>query len=391
MNRFERADEKAFEAVNEVSEFNQRGYELFAQPFVQAMSNEYTAQLLRQFHPLRFQNWAISRFNPWLSWLAPAAQTVKANRQAIDERQPLRRAEKLGAELVSASLDYYRATRDAMTEAGFFTMYANIYSRYLADEKEAQARADEGKIDARELPIVRDALASIGEGGYVEALARVAFLLKRKGEPLPLSRLELRHELVREYAEYIPGMSPYDWRRIRGEQEIISQYEPDRAVETLPRLLDDEADRERLLALLDKLMADKRVQGTAPTAEQVAMLERIREVLADKVEKNAPRGCCEEAPRGCSEEARLAQGRKRSGSKTREVPAPDRLLQDPRAHAHGRRASLRSILAAGCDRCRPARADRADSRRAARAHTGRRRFRRHRSLGVADRRCALQP
>src|SRR4029077_11864291 len=66
LNRFKRADEKPFEAVNAVSEFNQRAYELFAQPLVQAMSNDYSAKLAREFHPLRFQRWAISDLNPWL-------------------------------------------------------------------------------------------------------------------------------------------------------------------------------------------------------------------------------------------------------------------------------------------------------------------------------------
>src|SRR6185369_7928985 len=35
LNRFGRVDEKPFEAVNAVSEFNQRAYELFARPLVQ--------------------------------------------------------------------------------------------------------------------------------------------------------------------------------------------------------------------------------------------------------------------------------------------------------------------------------------------------------------------
>jgi uncharacterized membrane protein affecting hemolysin expression len=83
----------------------------------------------------------------------------------------------------------------------------------------------------------------------------------------------------------LPGLPPYEWRRIRGEQELIARYEPDRAVETLSTLLRDHADRERLLTLLDKLMADKRVQDTSPTTEQLAMLERIRKVLAG----NAPK------------------------------------------------------------------------------------------------------
>jgi len=51
-------------------------------------------------------------------------------------------------------------------------------------------------------------------------------------------------------------------------------------------LLDDHADRERLVSLLDKVIADKRLRSTTPSAEQEAMLERIRKVLADsKAEK----------------------------------------------------------------------------------------------------------
>jgi len=60
------------------------------------------------------------------------------------------------------------------------------------------------------------------------------------------------------------------------------RYEPEQALVTLPALLADRADRERLLTLLDKLMADERVQNAQPTPEQLAMLERIRTVLSGR-------------------------------------------------------------------------------------------------------------
>ena len=91
LNRFKREDERPFEAVNAVSEFNQRAYELFGRPLVKALSNEYGAKLSRAFHPLRAQRWAISDLNPLLWWLAPAAQAVKAQRQAL-ARRTIRRA-----------------------------------------------------------------------------------------------------------------------------------------------------------------------------------------------------------------------------------------------------------------------------------------------------------
>ena len=62
MNRFERTDEKAFDAVTVVSDFNQRAYELFAQPLVQAMSNEASAKMQQMLHPLRAQRWMFSDY-----------------------------------------------------------------------------------------------------------------------------------------------------------------------------------------------------------------------------------------------------------------------------------------------------------------------------------------
>lgn len=284
LNRFERVDEKPFEAVATLSDFNQRAYELFAQPFVQAMSNEATAGALRDFHPLRMQNWAFSDMNPWLAWLKPAAEAVKSNRQALEADHPLRRQEQVGAEMLSAGLDAYRAVRDAMTEASFFNLYANLFSFLSRDEAAEPSGVPVGTAP-QDLPEVKAALASVSKGGYTEAIARLACLLNRQGEPLPLSRLELRKELVTDYADLFPELAPDAWRKVRGQQEIIVRYAPGQALETLPSLLRHQADRRRLHALADKLRTDERLLGTTPTAEQAAMLEQIRTVLADRPER----------------------------------------------------------------------------------------------------------
>jgi pimeloyl-ACP methyl ester carboxylesterase len=287
LNRFKRADEKPFEAVAAISEFNQRAYELFAQPLVQAMSNEYTAKVSRSLHPLRASRWALSDLNPWLAWLGPAAAAVKAQRASLAADHPLRKQEKRGAELLSASLDYYRDVRDAASEAAFFQVYGNLFSLYVADKQEAEARERAAVSDPRELPYVKEALASISEGGYPAALTRCAYLLQRKGEPLPLARLELKQELMADYRDLIPQVAPDERRRIRGEQEIIVNYEPERAIETLPDLVADPAERARLVELLTRLLADDRVQQLGATPGQLAMLARIKKVLGMPVSGTA--------------------------------------------------------------------------------------------------------
>jgi hypothetical protein len=74
-------------------------------------------------------------------------------------------------------------------------------------------------------------------------------------------------------------------RRIRGEQEIIVRYEPEKALETLPLLLRDPADRGRLLTLFDRLLTDDRIRRDGVTSEQRAILKRIRGVLSARAEE----------------------------------------------------------------------------------------------------------
>jgi hypothetical protein len=282
LNRFERIDEKPFEAAAAVADFNQGAYELFAQPAVRALASESSAKLQRTLHPQRVQRWAFSDLNPWLAWVAPLAKAAKEFRQALPADHPARAPERIASELVAASLDYYRGVRDALSEAAFFQIYGALFVR----EPASPARPEEAA-DPRELRYVKDALGAIDHGGYPEALARVAVLVGRKDEPLPLSRVELKAELSREYGELVPPVPLDEARRIRGEQEIVARYEPQKALETLPALLPEAADRERLLTLLDRLLADRRIQAVGASAEQLAMLARIRDVLG--AHREAPR------------------------------------------------------------------------------------------------------
>jgi uncharacterized protein DUF3141 len=238
------------------------------------------AALSRAFHPLRYQRWAISDLNLWLWWLAPAAQAVKAQRRPAAPDHPGRLLDATVSELTSSGLDGYRALRDALSEAAFFQFYGNLFTFLETEDAcDEEAPAPAPAVDPRELPAVKQALAAIDRGGYPEALARVAFLLAHQDEPLPLSRLQLAHELLEEYRDLLPALTREQARRIGGEQEIIARYEPERAIETLSALLARKKDRERLVTLLERVLADRRVQRIKPTTQQSAQLARIRAVL----------------------------------------------------------------------------------------------------------------
>jgi hypothetical protein len=96
--------------------------------------------------------WSMSHANPFLWWLGPAAGAVCEQRKGwIRTRH--------GA-LLSASLDHYRALRDAGSEAAFCLIYGNLFSLYLDGQAPKPPAGGEGA-DSREMPYVAEALGTL--------------------------------------------------------------------------------------------------------------------------------------------------------------------------------------------------------------------------------------
>jgi hypothetical protein len=125
--------------------------------------------------------------------------------------------------------------------------------------------------------------------------------------------------MLDEYRDLLPALAPADVRRIAGRQQIVVRYEPEKALETLPALLKSPEDRDRLLVLLERVFADKRVQRIQPTTEQKETFARIRAVLG------APRRRLS-ARRQLAAPASVAAARPRSAS-TRNARAPGKNLK----------------------------------------------------------------
>ena len=278
LNRFKRKDEQAFRAVEKVSNFNQTAYELLARPWIQATSNEATAKLARELHPLRAERWMLSDLNPWLGWLRPTADVVREQRSALDSGSVPRQSEQALSELWSATLDCYRAVRDATSEALFFQTFGSMFA--LTMQYDARAEAEQvAERAAAGRTLVQQALAGIESGGYAAAVARIGYLLARHGEPLPLYKLQLRSEMLPDYADVLPDLEPAEWHRLRGAQEVIVRNAPEQALATLPKLLASKADRQRLMSFVERLIADPRLKEFKPTEEQMALLDLLRSKL----------------------------------------------------------------------------------------------------------------
>jgi pimeloyl-ACP methyl ester carboxylesterase len=249
MQKYDRVDEKPFEAVAALSELSERAYSLLVRPFVRQVMPEWLAKTLRDLHPLRVQYWALSDKNPLLWPLSPAAAMVTANRRPRAADNDNVKLETLASEYVSASLDLYRDLRDAASEAAFFEVYGNMMSLQMADEREEIRR--KGKFDPRSIPAVREVLDTIEEGSAVEGLARIAMLISKAGSGhRRLSQMQKTRELLSPEGE-IAHLSDDERRRLLQEETIVVEFEPERAKRSLPKLLRTAADRRRAHALLE--------------------------------------------------------------------------------------------------------------------------------------------
>ncbi len=277
LNMLERRDEKPFEVVADVSALTENAYRLFVRPFVRPLVNDTTAALGRWFHPLRWQRWAFSDLNPLLSPLPGLAANVKAARQAAPPENVYRVLERSASEVTTAGLDLYRDLRDAAMESLFFAFYGPPAVMRTVDESVSQTQPSVS--EPRDLPLVRDALAAIGTGGYPEAMALIGALIGRGADSIPLGRLELVQRLI-ESDNVLSRMPSDEVRRIKAEQAVVAELEPERGLQSLPKILANPSDRRRALRVLDEA-----VEKVQPTKEQAEMLDRVREVLAERCAK----------------------------------------------------------------------------------------------------------
>jgi pimeloyl-ACP methyl ester carboxylesterase len=272
MQKFDRVDEKPFEAVAALSELTERAYELLVRPAVREATPEWLAKLLREWHPLRVQRWWFSDRNPFLMPLPYLAALARANRRPRASDNAGRRAERLLSEYVNASLDLYRDLRDAAREAAFFEVYGNMLSLQMADQRAVIRK--QTRFDPRALPAVRQVLDEIDQGGLPEAIIRTGILVaKAGGGKRRLAQMEHTRELLAPTG-VLRHINEDQFRGLLHEQTLVVEFEPVQAKRSLPKLVRNAGDREKLNRVLDSLDGDSTLD-----ARQRALLTELRKLV----------------------------------------------------------------------------------------------------------------
>ncbi|MGF1500508.1 MAG: alpha/beta fold hydrolase [Paracoccaceae bacterium] len=268
-----RVDETAFAPVARISEAMAEAYEGTLQPMVRAVGTEATARVLKDLHPARVSRAAFSSSNPAMAMVPKLAQQIAGTRPPIDPANPFVQAERLWADMVEQSWDLFRDLRSLAYEATFYGLYSGPWMQWYGRPKATQ-RTRKDKAELMALPEVQTALLSVEQGGFPEAVIRMLILLADSRGNVRRDRLE-RSAGVLSGDEPFASIGPVGRAQIIKVQNIVAHFDRDRAIETLPTLLPDQADRQRAVETVEYIAGA--VAEMEPRTIQT--LDRIRATL----------------------------------------------------------------------------------------------------------------
>jgi pimeloyl-ACP methyl ester carboxylesterase len=268
-----RADEEMFAAVSRLSELGARTYDTLVRPFVRAGVTPEAAKRFFDTRPLRVERVAFSDANPLMAPVKDLAEKARAERRPVGKDNPFRAMEGLVADQIEQNLNLFRDMRDAMFEIAFQGFYGSPLMRFLGAADVAE-RKDKAMADLRELPEVREALASIDVGGEAEGSIRMLELLSEARGYVRRSRLEKALHLF-DTEEPFASMDDQARAAMIHRQALIVQFAPDAAITSLPRLLDTAQERERAIHFVYRIAGP--IETMHPDA--LALFRRFEEML----------------------------------------------------------------------------------------------------------------
>ncbi|MEQ8823081.1 MAG: DUF3141 domain-containing protein [Filomicrobium sp.] len=247
-----REEEVAFAAVARMSEQLAEIYETTWRPYVQAMSNEQSAQLARSLHPVRLKRTAFASTNPSMTAVSKLADKVRQSRKPARPDNPFVAAEELWADVVEQSWQVATDWRAFFYETAFLSLYAGPWGQWYGTSHFDQ-RPRKSIDELRHLPIVVDALHAMERGGLAEAVVRMLVLLANTRGNVRRDRLERSSQLLTSEPPF-RDMDPATRAKTIHEQTLIAHFEPEQGLATLVKLIPSRTERTKAMEMVEYVL-----------------------------------------------------------------------------------------------------------------------------------------
>lgn len=113
--------------VKRMSEMNEAAYSLLVSPWITAISNPVSADLLKRLHPMRLNQMAFSeKFNPWMKLVQSAANEIGKDRVPLSGDDPNMVAERTVFAAFGQQIKSARISRDRGTAALFGMIFGDM-------------------------------------------------------------------------------------------------------------------------------------------------------------------------------------------------------------------------------------------------------------------------
>ena len=244
-------EDVAFAAVNRLSELGSELYDLYVRPFVQSVVTPQSAAALRNLHPVRLQRTMFSDRNPAMATVSVLANEARTARAAAPADNVFRQAEELWADVIAQSLDVYRDARDAWREFAFYAIFGSPLMQWIGRTHNFQ-RTRKDPQELRFLPEVQAQLLSVERGGFAEAVIRMLLVLAQSRGSVRRSRLERSARLLSN-DEPFASLGAERRAALIHEQSVIVEFERDKGIEALAKLLPSMKDRREAVAVVERV------------------------------------------------------------------------------------------------------------------------------------------
>lgn len=254
-----RGDEAPFRAVAHFSEVNEGIYSTFVAPWVRALASPGGAELIRLMNPQRLRYTMFSDANPWMFGIRVAAELAREHRVQVDPDNPLRRLEQGMVQSFEQLIEQATARRDIAIEQVFKSIWTHPLVQALAGELATHADARKPRVsNRRALEQLRylklDAIASREhEGGFVDAVLRVIYAAIKAGGQVDAQGFAAARELWTSHPRFA-DLDRHTFIRKAREAALMVAFDEPAALEALPRLLPDAADRKEAMRIITQII-----------------------------------------------------------------------------------------------------------------------------------------